>query len=116
MNAFNRTAADLAATLNGIADPKPPYRQRAVIVAIMSPDGTFLRAVRCVLGERTDAGVADAIVTMIGDYATRVVECGADGKPLNASELLDASLKRDLAEPPATPATIPLFRADEVEA
>lgn len=94
-SARSLTARDLASVITGIA--KPPYRPRQVVVTITAPDGTFLRSIRCALGERSDADVAESIVTMIGDYATRVIECGPDGQPLNASELLDASLKRDLA-------------------
>lgn len=100
MQALLRTMHDLRDTLQAVAEPphRQPYRPREVVVRITAPDGTFLRSIRCALGERSEADVADALVTVIGDYATRLIECGVDGKPLNASELLDASLKRDLAE------------------
>lgn len=96
MNTRLLTANDLARVLTEVA--KPQYRPRTVLVTITDPEtGSFLRAVRCALSERTKPDVADALVTMIGDYTTKCIECGADGKALNAVELFDASLKRDVA-------------------
>lgn len=97
MNARQLTHADLLRVLTDAA--KPRYLPRTVLVTISNPEtGSFLRAVRCALAERTKVDVAEGIVQVIGDYATKLVECGADGEPLNAVELFDASLKRDLAE------------------